>query len=61
MKDLEFSCDKYLDDSFTASKCKTGELFMSISESESSCGVILSKTKAAQLRDWLNEFLGEPK
>lgn len=59
MEDLELDCENSLGDSFTVSERGEEELFMSISESETDAGVVLSKEKAMQLRDWLNKFLGE--
>lgn len=61
MKDLKLSCDWHTPDFMTASKTETGRVVIDIDEDQQQCRVVFNEEKSAQLRDWLNEFLGEGK
>lgn len=61
MKDLDLICDFTKSDSATFSKADDGNLIIEAGESCGMAIVIYKKEKVKQLRDWLNEFLGESK
>lgn len=61
MKDLKLSCDWHDPDFMTVTESETGRAVIDIDEEQQNCRIILGKEKAAKLRDWLNEFLGESK
>ena len=59
VKDLILNCDWYQPDYMTVSETDTGRAVIDIDEEQQQCRVVIGKEKAAKLRDWLNEFLGE--
>lgn len=61
MKDLDLICDFTKTDGATFSKADDGNLIIEIGEACDIAVVIYKKEKVNQLRDWLNEFLGESK
>jgi len=57
MRDLDLNCDFTPADGAVFSKNHDGDLVVDVNECGDLARVIYKKEKAAQLRDWLNEFL----
>lgn len=60
MKELHLICDFNDNDSITINENgDSDKVIIDVIENEEMSRAFLGKEKAAQLRDWLNEFLGE--
>jgi len=60
MREIKLNCDWNFPDYMTVSETESGMAVIDIDEEQQQCRAIFGQEKATQLRDWLNEFLGDP-